>query len=1023
MFNYTYVWHNNGVSEGRWKRINIDEVDNYKHKEANNFNCFASMQKYENPMEQEGEEFISDLYFDLDSENLEESKESAIKLVDYLVTLGLSYNNTRVWFSGSKGFHIIVDRRALGIQPSNRLDKIFKHTVRYVAYLLGEKDDESGKIYPLKTLDLRVYDKKRLLRLENSVHAKTKLYKIPLTFQELKQFTVEEIREIAKQMRHDVHLPYNPKQTLITVASNFYAQKELEALELLKAESTGSINKGNFLFEKEKFPVCVTDIMKKGWKKPGDRNQATIQLACFFKEAGYAMEETQAILKKWVDQFTSATTKYERNTKAISTNSVVSTIYENQEYKFDCGFIRSLHGVKDINSTEYERVACAGSFCQFVPQAKDKLKEAVEIKLSDAANAQHHGMWVQTKVMVAGKKQTPYIIPKKIEYVCKAKRDCKKSTCPLYVIPGGIAYRDIGTHDRESIMMAGVGDDNIKSILKSMSRIYDCKRYSVEVVEHTNMEEMLVIPMADDNEKYGDEQGGKYVLRKVYTIGSDLKLDDNKYYNIFGWVYPHPKNQEGTVIVDAAVPLQDQIEKFFITPEFTQRVQWFKPKSWGLEDIHEKVTTILDMLSYNVTHIVKRDEALLSLLLTYHSVLKFNVPWDTAPIRGWVETILVGDTGTGKSALVDKMMRYVKLGTKVNAESTSRTGLTYKMEQSSNGSWFIVWGAWPLSDKEMIWVDEACALPKEEYGLMTLARSSGILEVKRAVTAETPCRVRAILSTNAPKGRRLGDYSYGVQSLKDIFNNEDIRRFDFAVFLKSSDVSPEEYNEAFKTVENEITPELLRENILYAWSRKIDNVKFTSVAISEILDSSVRLSKIYGSAVEAPLVSPSDQRNKLARLSVALASLLHSTDATGENIVVHEAMVLYCEKFLETVYNSNGCGLHYFAKISMKEEDITEEQYKKITVFIKDNSAINGEKRYTEFLNLFSMQQYFKQTDLEAMLNLDKDDSKILINTLMKGRMIKNTSYGYCKTPRFNSYINLAFSFGHITSQDDADII
>ena len=128
-------------------------------------------------------------------------------------------------------------------------------------------------------------------------------------------------------------------------------------------------------------------------------------------------------------------------------------------------------------------------------------------------------------------------------------------------------------------------------------------------------------------------------------------------------------------------------------------------------------------------------------------------------IRGWVELKIVGDTGTGKSALVEKMMKYIGLGNRVNAESTSRTGLTYKMEQGNRGSWYIVWGAWPLADKELIWVDEDTGIEKDEYGEMTLARSDGKLEVKRAVTAETPCRVRAILSGNAPKGKRLSDYA------------------------------------------------------------------------------------------------------------------------------------------------------------------------------------------------------------------------------------------------------------------------
>ncbi len=116
---------------------------------------------------------------------------------------------------------------------------------------------------------------------------------------------------------------------------------------------------------------------------------------------------------------------------------------------------------------------------------------------------------------------------------------------------------------------------------------------------------------------------------------------------------------------------------------------------------------------------------------------------------------------------------------------------------------------------------------------MTLARSDGKLEVKRAVTAETPCRVRAIMSGNVPRGRRLADYAQGVEALKDIFNNEDIRRFDFAIFMRSTDVDSELYNQELGTYPNMISSRALKNNILYAWSRKPDDVLFAEGTIEK----------------------------------------------------------------------------------------------------------------------------------------------------------------------------------------------
>ncbi|WP_436705684.1 hypothetical protein [Bacillus cereus] len=183
----------------------------------------------------------------------------------------------------------------------------------------------------------------------------------------------------------------------------------------------------------------------------------------------------------------------------------------------------------------------------------------------------------------------------------------------------------------------------------------------------------------------------------MYAVNG-LNVSENKYYELTGYVYPHPKNQESTLLVKSAVPLQDVVESFELNEQVKEDLATFQPADYTAESIEQKLGAICNDLTYNVTHIVERDETLLAVLLTLHSVLRFKVPWDLNPLRGWVELKIVGDTGTGKSALIEKVMKYSGLGTRVNAESTSRTGLTYKMEQSgAQGAWYIVWGAMAVS--------------------------------------------------------------------------------------------------------------------------------------------------------------------------------------------------------------------------------------------------------------------------------------------------------------------------------------
>lgn len=1015
-FKYVDAWHSdeNGKSSP-WQRIEVPVIPRYQQEEAFNFNCFATVQRFANKEKSKGEAFIAPLYFDLDhAEDPSKSQADAIKLVDFFTgELDVKLSDLWVYFSGSKGFHVLISSQALGIKPRNDLHKIFKHIAGYLVHRLG-----------LESLDLVVYTSYRMLRLPNSIHQKTRLFKVELSVDELRTLTLDEIKQLARMPRKEGPFTVVQRKEGLAVreaAARLYEDKAHE-YEQAAATTSARYDREEYVFRKGLPPACVTDILEKGWKKDGDRNQATVQLACYFKDAGHTKEEALETLEAWVLQHTSAGSKYQRQQRVANTRSVVDAVYSKEnEYRFGCAFIRSLHGEKTPGSKEYERVACTGDLCPCIKKDAADDGEVIPLHLAKTGAAELTGKLVKTRVMLAGKKHTPYIVPKKIEYHCWGYQNCKKYHCPLYDIPTHTAYRNLGHANRELIQMCGVGDDNIKGILRELSGIPACQKYDTEVIETTNVEELLVIPMAEQQptEAEIEEKEGRYVLRRVYTVGG-LAVSENKYYEIMGYVFAHPKNQESTIIIQNAKPLQDVVESFVLTDEIKDQLAVFQPADYNPESIEEKLAAICQDLTYNVTHIVERDETLLGVLLTQHSVLRFSVPWDNDPIRGWVELKVTGDTGTGKSALIEKILKFSGLGTRVNAESTSRTGLTYKMEQSgSGGAWYIVWGAWPLSDKELIWVDEDSAITKDEYGEITLARSDGRLEVKRAVTAETPCRVRAILSGNVPKGRRLADYGQGVESLKDIFNNEDIRRFDFAVFMRASDVDPELYNQALPTYPSMVDAETFKNNVLFAWSRKPDEIIFSADSIDKILEIATELSKIYGMANDIPLVSPSDQRNKIARLAVALAALTHSVDESGERVVIWPGHVTFIGEYLKSVYNAPGCGLNYYARLAIKEEELTDERYEKITNDLRSIDTLKGDVKFYEFIKLFAQQKYLHLGDVEAMLSIDRDEAKAIVNLLTKMRMILKTSGGYRKTPRFNAYVSKCFELGLFDSIDE----
>jgi hypothetical protein len=1033
-YKFVDVWYTKqDGTNSAWKRIPLEALPDFQSNEACNFNCFATIQRFcKKTKGEKGEDepFLAPLYFDLDyAENPAVTLGEAVKIVSFFLNeLDLQPSDIQIFFSGSKGVHVLVSSQALGIQPRDDLHKIFKHIASYLKYRLGDfvtAEDGTEHIEPVKSIDLVVYTSHRMLRLPNSLHQKTKLYKIELTFDELRALSIDQIKSMAAEPRRSINIDHSDVKRR-TRASHFYMDK-LEEYEEAAATSSSRYANDEYKFDKDNPPVCVKDIIAHGWKKSGDRNQATVQLAAYMKQAGYSQSEAALILKRWVTTHMTRWPEYKGRRSQVITNTIstVASVFTS-DYKFGCAFIRTLHGEKIPGRDDYERVPCTGEYCPCIKQDHPTDEVAVGMHLANTGDANYTGKLVKTAVMIAGKKAAPYIVPKKIEYACWGYEKCKKTSCPLYHLKSKTAYKELATYDRELLQFCGIGDDNIRGLLKQLSGISQCAKYEINVLESVNVDEILVIPMAEDQKAPAidvkETMEGKYVLRKIYNVGA-AKLTENKYYEITGYVYPHPKNQEGTIIIRDVTPLQDVVDSFNYSDEVKEALKVFQPEEEiDRGSIHAKIRELCDDLTYNVTHIVERQDTLLAILLVYHSVLRIRVPWDTLPLRGWLECMVVGDTGTGKSAIVDKLMSYTGLGTRVNAESTSRTGLTYKMEQNgTGGSWYIVWGAWPLADREFIWIDEATGIKKEDYGEMTAARSEGKLEVKRAVTAETPCRVRAVISGNVPYGNRLADYGQGVESLKDIFNNEDIRRFDFALFMRASDVPPELYNQDLKTYPHIFSSEALTNNILFAWSRTADQVVFSEETLNAILKTSTELSKIYGNATDVPLVSPSDERNKVARLSVALAALTHSVDETGENIIVYPAHVEYVMTYLKMIFNAPGCGLNYYARLAVREEELSDERFNRLTGELQQLDYLKNEQGYKEFVTLFARQRYVRQSEIEAMLNLDKDTAKVIINKLTSLKMVEYTTGGYRKTPRFNAYVQKCFALGLFDNAEDDD--
>ena len=141
----------------------FEDIDFYREYNSNT-GLYTSIWRYDKP-DIESAVRLGSLYFDIDSDDIEESYKECILLYDFLKSK-IPASAVLVYFTGKKGFHIECEAVTLGINPSNNLPNIF----RWIATKVKDQLN-------LNNLDFSVYDARRMWRLEGSKHQDTGLYK------------------------------------------------------------------------------------------------------------------------------------------------------------------------------------------------------------------------------------------------------------------------------------------------------------------------------------------------------------------------------------------------------------------------------------------------------------------------------------------------------------------------------------------------------------------------------------------------------------------------------------------------------------------------------------------------------------------------------------------------------------------------------------------------------------------------------------------------------------------------------
>jgi len=622
---------------------------------------------------------------------------------------------------------------------------------------------------------------------------------------------------------------------------------------------------------------------------------------------------------------------------------------------------------------------------------RSKTYKKVELsKASHYANAMRN---LQVVALVSGKNFPPYEIPDKIKLNCDGSYSEK--ICPFCSMFMEDEFKRTCTLEDEyehgSILnLIDISDsamfNNLRKILKIPTR---CDRLKVDVETYINIEELSLIPEID----FSADADYEYVTQVAYYMSHGLKT--NQVYTFKGLALPDPRTQQATQLYHEAEPAVDSIDQFKMTSDMRKRLEIFQPKADNVDEVFKAYSNRYKDIQ-RFSGIYDRIDIALTYDIVIHSALQ--VIFQNKMERGWMESLLIGDSGCGKTELAKSMIYHYKVGEFVTGESASVAGLIGGLSQSSK-RWTLNWGKIPLNNRRFLFIDEVSGMSVEDISLFSGIRSSGIAELTKIRTEKTHAQTRKVWVGNPRKigqtSRNMMEYSYGCVAVRELIGHlEDIRRFDFIVTAHSEEVDTAVYNmEKDLNLKNiQLTSTLCHDLIMWIWSRNKSQIRFQNKAVQAILKYAGAMGKKYYHGI--PIVEAADQRLKLMRGAVAIAGLMFSTNKDGNQIVVKECHVDFFYGWLERVYNKDSMRYGKWSEYELSKKVLKDVE--KINDIVPDG-----------LIDLLMEADVLNITLLIDMTGWERADIRNLLSTLIRNNALKRvgTSY-YRKTEAFITYLN-----------------
>ncbi len=638
--------------------------------------------------------------------------------------------------------------------------------------------------------------------------------------------------------------------------------------------------------------------------------------------------------------------------------------------------------------------------------SSDEADEPIDVHLGDASLASYYNRPVRFHTMVSGKHTKPFVIPTKAQFTCSMPSLKMCANCPVNS-SAGLLIEDIPLTDEAILESVGASKEMIIKRAKKVVGIPPrCTYVKFEALHMANVEHLRLIPEID----HSDEEH-EYVTRDAYYLGHGLS--SNRSYVMSSVMHPDPATQLVTYVVRSAIPAQSNIDSFQVAETTVRDLAVFQPDKLTVDGLFDRLDDIHIDLE-RVTRIYHRRSLLTVVDLVFHSVLRFTFQGEHL-VRGWMEALIIGDSRTGKTTIVSRLMDHYGAGEFISAERTSAAGLVGGLDQLGQKTWVLNWGKIPLNDRRLVAIDEISSLPTEEISNMSAMRSSGIAEITKIHTEKTHARTRGIWISNPRDGLPLSSHAIGLRAVKQLIGrSEDIARFDLVVTAGSHDVAltvvnaerPMEYPETF-------TSTLCHQRVMWAWSRSVDQVEWRDHAERRVLALAMDQGKKYRYATEVPLVEPNEQRITIARLAVATAAMFFSASEDGQKVLVYPAHVEFAHEVIERIYNNPQLAFAEYAAAQKAYYEFTDASV------IRLRGLFDSHERAVKSLR--GQDTTFSQTDVSEIFSCDgRAQIQKVMRTLRETGFLKRSGRsGWRTSPAANAWMQQQLNGNEPSEKDD----